>query len=401
MTVRPLLIAAAAWAAAAVSGAPLALPATGESVTIFLPPEAAEFADVRVFEVDASGNELGRVGCALEEHALNRLECGVSRAVRFTPAAGQGVRYYRFEADRGTGGNWRADSGIFPAGNFEEDGWWFGAMNPVLSFRDAAGRGGGRALEVDLISGNTGEPVVAGSRPAELLQLADPEIFPVLMRGFVRLEAGDGAGAVLRMRCFDADNRYAGDYGNMSIVGGAPGEWHETRLLLTRPLEPDAVALEVFLVNLAPRDGVRFLVDDIQFLPVERVAPAIEFIAPEEVVYAGEELRFTVRAAGAGVVPVWEETLAVRVGGREESLPVWIAGLGPAVIDGAEFAVELRNAAGETLLAERAMAAGGAAEVAVRPEAGEYRVILTLTAPDGTVLTRALECPVLEDPFAG
>lgn len=379
----------------------LALPATGEPVTLIFPDEPSkDFAQIQVTEVDRTGRELQRIESVLEEQVLADPDIRICRVLRFSPEVGEGMRYYRLEAVSGPQPVRLPKENLFPTGDFEK-GWYLGKYNPGTTTL-ASGRGNGKAIQFDMREINNGGPVVASSEPAELLKLKDPANLPALMRLYIKTESGEseGNGIVLRMRRWNEKHEYITNYYVWNLQGGAVGDWEERQVILQNPLAENTASMDIYLVNMAPRDGVCFLIDDLEILPIKKAEPIINVRIPEEELYEGDTLTVTVEAGTSSQEILKLSELAIPV--SIDGIPAMLAGHQVETtlpeLSGGEVTVELYADDSLVLsLSEPLGDQGG--EVNLQPTAGNYKLIATVKLPDGKTVTHQFDYQICDNPF--
>ncbi len=377
--------------------------ATPHPVTLlFTGEEWEDVAEIDVVEVDNKGREMRRIkDCTWSEQVLALPQIVFCRRLQFAPPAGKGLRHFRFEARCGSAAVSLPKENLFPSGDFEGKGWGFGNFNPVTSYVD--GRHGGKALQIDLREKNTGGPVNAWSYPQELLKLKDPANLPALMRVFIRTVAGggNGDGMTVRMRRFTDSNKYLDNYHVWSIQGGLENEWIERRIVLQKPLAVDTGKLDVYLVNMAPQDGVCFQLDDMEILPIKTLQSVIEIAVKNSEVIAGQNVTInaTIAETEAGNLLVHEVPLSMTFDGESKHIMAQLVETKRPTLSGGTLAVEMRKD-GKLFLSKTVALSENGGEFSVCPPVGDYKIVATVRMADGKALTRQFDCQVLDTPFA-
>lgn len=390
------------------AAAPAALPPGNGPVTFFL-PEDVSAGPISVVEYDAKGREIGRPQCRERLQVVDWPRVQMCREVSFTPS-GKGASF-RLEASRPKHGFKLTGSrnNLLSTGDFEKPGWWFGGENPVWKYV-AGGRNGGTAMQFDLRRKNTGKHINAGTYPVSLLKLKDAGNLPAMMRIFVRTVsgAGQGDGITIRMRTFDANGKFAGDYASVwTVQGGANRQWVEHRRVFTEPLKAEAASLELYLCNLAPRDGVCLQFDDFEILPAKHIAPGFEVVTPTEEVYGGSDYPVTVRcgAYAAGKTGVMDVEIPFKdADGSSKTVPGMMvaADSGEAAAQKGKLTLKFVNAETGTVVLNRntALEKKGSVTLNVQLPPGEYKASVTAEFPGKQSYAREWTCSIMEDPFA-
>ncbi|MBE6369381.1 MAG: hypothetical protein E7056_04385 [Lentisphaerae bacterium] len=390
------------FAAVTVFAKGTALTVDGAPVTFLLPDNIGEnITHIAVIETDRNGRAL-RQKCDLLEIAVADPEIRIRRALRFTPR-GKGVRKFRFDIKTGNTPVKYERENLLPTGDFEKKGWWLGNLNPgTVSL--GMGRNGGKALQVDCRVKTNGGPANAGTSPAELMKLRDPENIPAVLRVYTKtVEAPEGivGGMTLRMRRFTLDEKYIDNYNVFSVQGGKPGKWVKQEFIITKPLPADTGRLDIYLVNMAPRKGVCYRIDDIAIIPVKKAEPVVNIVFPDAELYAGNELNVSVDANDSKekVLKLNDVTVPVSINGKKTAISMQkIEDKSSQINGGTLTLVVYKDEKVVHTFSDKIV--DNKSTVSFKPAAGDYRLAATVKTLDGKSFSKEINYQVLEDPFA-
>ena len=393
-----VLFTAQAWAngrALAVNG--------NDPVMLILPDDASEnISDITVVEIDRSGQALNRQPGVLMEVAVADPEIRIRRALRFTPKGNRkGTRYFYFSAQVSNGPVAYERENLLPTGDFEKKGWWIGNLNPgAIAY--GSGRSGEYGLKVDCRRVNNGGPVNAGTEPKALMQLQDPANIPAVLRVYTKTVAspeGMVGGMTLRMRRFNSNGKYIDNYMVFSVQGAKPGFWVEQQFILNKPLPADTGKLDIYLVNMAPRDGVCFLIDDMAILPVKKMEPLINVKFPDSGLYAGETFTVSLSSEASDALRYVSSKTIFVINGKKITFPVQKIENSEPQINGGTLVVEVYQD-DKLINTYTGNIADNNCSVSFTPDAGDYRIVATVKTTDGKSISQQVNYQVLEDPFA-